>query len=423
MDAIPSGQTCPNCDGRRTYAFHHIANVPVNSCLLYENRKGATNLRCGNIDLSFCPDCGFVYNTEWRPDQTTYGDHYEDTQEFSGTFSAYQKQQAIDLLARYGVVEKEIVDIGCGKGEFLSLLCELGRNRGVGYDPSFVTGRRNGIPSGLEFKRELFTAATNQSPPDLVCCKMTLEHISASRQFVRSIRKIASPKRGTVVCIQVPDVRRILSEAAFWDVYYEHCSYFSPSSLQRVLRESGFEVLRVESGFGGQYLTIEARAVGIPPASANSQPEAADDLESAVAQFSDMAARSIAAWKKLLHQTASMGRRSVLWGSGSKAVAFMSAVGNDAEIEYLIDINPYRWGKFVPGSGKQIMPPEVILKHPPDLVIAMNPNYIDEISSSLSALGCSTAMLLALGVDSPQAVHNAIEAPRTEWANSMRAAN
>src|SRR5262249_31624361 len=154
---------------------------------------------------------------------------------------------------------KEIVEIGCGKGEFLSLLCEQGGNRGIGYDPSFVPNRRNGIPSLVEFRRELFTSATRQSPPDLICCKMTLEHISAARLFIRNIRRISSPERGTVIFIQVPDVRRILSEAAFWDVYYEHCSYFSPTSLRRLLADAGFEVLRLETNFGGQYLTIEAR--------------------------------------------------------------------------------------------------------------------------------------------------------------------
>jgi hypothetical protein len=113
-----------------------------------------------------------------------------------------------------------------------------------------------------------------------------------------------------------------------------------------------------------------------------------------------------------------MGKRTVLWGSGSKAVAFLSAVGADAEIEYLIDINPYRWGKFVPGSGKQIMPPEVVLKSPPDLVIAMNPNYTSEISNGLRGLRCSTAALLALGTDPPHGLPAAIERPRASWAHA-----
>lgn len=421
MDTTLSTKVCPNCGGNRPHVFHHVANVPVNSCLLYENRKGAIDLPCGNIDLSFCPDCSFVYNAAWHPERTTYNEDYEETQEFSDTFSTYQKQQAMDLLARYGVLGKEIVEIGCGKGEFLSLLCELGRNHGVGYDPSFVPNRRNGIPHSIEFKRELFTSSTVQAPPDLVCCKMTLEHIGATRSFVQAIRRIASRERGTVVFIQVPDVRRILWEAAFWDVYYEHCSYFSPDSLQRVLRDAGFDVLRMETGFGGQYLTIEARVARAAVAHAELPSPATDDLASAVTRYDERANHSIASWSKLLSVAARMGKRTVLWGSGSKAVAFLSAVGADAEIDYLIDINPYRWGKFVPGSGKQIMPPEVVLKSPPDLVIAMNPNYVDEIANGLRALRCSTATLLALGTDVPQALPGMIAGPRVAWAHASPA--
>jgi hypothetical protein len=422
MEQNLAARACPNCGGNRPYLFHRIADVPVNSCLLYENRKGAIDLACGNIDLTFCPDCSFVYNAAWRPERTTYNADYEETQEFSDTFSTYQKRQAMDLLARYGVIGKKIVEIGCGKGEFLSLLCELGHNSGVGYDPSFVPSRRN-ASTNVEFRRELFTSTTSQSPPDLVCCKMTLEHISETRLFVENIRRIASPERGTVVCIQVPDVRRILSEAAFWDVYYEHCSYFSPTSLQRVLRDAGFDVLRIETGFGEQYLTLEARAARTPADPAGlPQPDRGDDLHAAVSRYSDMATRSIAGWRELLRVAARMGKRTVLWGSGSKAVAFLSAVGADSEIDYLIDINPYRWGKYVPSSGKQIMPPEVVTKSPPDLVIAMNPNYIDEISSALRRLRCSTATLLALGTDLPGVLPTTFEWPKASWTHAPSAA-
>lgn len=410
MDISSTAKACPNCDGTRPYVFHRVGGVPVNSCLLFSNRQSALDLPSGDIDLAFCPDCSFVYNAAWRPDRTTYSEQYEETQEFSDTFSAYQKHQAAELLARYGIVNKEIVEIGCGKGEFLSLLCELGPNRGVGYDPSFIPARRSSAPSDVEFRQELFTDETEQSPPDLVCCKMTLEHIFPTRHFIKSIRRIASPERGTVVFIQVPDVRRILSEAAFWDVYYEHCSYFSPASLRRLLNDAGFDVLRVESGFGDQYVTIEARAVR-SPASFPDPLDPETDLQTLVTRYAATAARNIAAWSDLLRSAAGGGKRSVLWGSGSKAVAFLSAVNAEVEVEYLIDINPYRWGKFVPGSGKQIMPPEFLSEYRPDVVIAMNPIYAHEISKALRALGCGDSTLLSLGADLPRLTARALARP------------
>jgi SAM-dependent methyltransferase len=389
---------CPNCGAGRCHVFFHVAAVPVNSCLLFTERERAQSLELGDIDLAFCPDCSFIFNAAWKPERTVYSERYEETQGFSPTFKAFHRQLAAQLIGRYDIVGKEIVEIGCGKGEFLSLLCELGRNRGTGYDPSFIPERRDGISERAIFKQEFFSETTVQPAPDLVCCKMTLEHIFETRRFVQAVRRIASPTRGTIVFFQVPDVRRILVEAAFWDIYYEHCAYFSPGSLAHLFRNVGFEVLRVSTGFDDQYLTIEARATTNQASSlALDESREREELASSIAGYAKAATRSAAQWALKIGATARSGGRTVLWGSGSKAVAFLSAVGVGEEIEYLVDINPYRHGKFVPGSGKQIVGPEFLAQYRPDLVIAMNPIYRAEIARDLNRLGCKDAQLCALG--------------------------
>jgi hypothetical protein len=250
----------------------------------------------------------------------------------------------------------------------------------------------------VTFKREFFSETTVQPAPDFVCCKMTLEHIFETRRFVQAVRRISSPERGTIIFFQIPDVRRILAEAAFWDVYYEHCAYFSPSSLAHVFRNAGFEILRVSTGYDDQYLTIEARAATqeTTPLPGNDGRDA-EELAKSVAGYAEAATRSAANWAAKIRATARSGGRTVLWGSGSKAVAFLSSVGVDKEIEYLVDINPYRHGKFVPGSGKQIVGPEFLREYRPDLVIAMNPIYRTEIARDLDRLDCKDAELCALG--------------------------
>jgi SAM-dependent methyltransferase len=387
---------CPNCGRARAQLFHHISDIPVNSCLLFGDPGAAQALPTGDIDFAFCPDCAFIFNAAWKPDRTTYSTDYEETQGFSSTFNAFQDQQARDLIERYGVFDKDIVEIGCGKGEFLTLLCELGGNRGVGYDPSFVPERRAAGSADIVFKQEYFSGHTVQDPPDLICCRMTLEHISRTRAFVRAVRRIASPQRGTIVVFQVPDVRRILDEGAFWDIYYEHCSYFSPRSLVHVFQDSGFEVLRLSSEYHDQYLTIEARPS--TSTTAVSLASEGEDLIGSVGSFEKAVKRVTAQWASTVRAIAQSGGRVVLWGSGSKAVAFLSAVGDARRhIQYLVDINPHRWGKFVPGTVKQIVGPEFLTQYQPDLVIAMNPVYRQEITADLRRLGCSQAKLLALG--------------------------
>lgn len=389
---------CPNCEVADSYIFHRVPGVPVNSCLLFTDRGRAEGLARGDINLAFCRHCAFVFNAAWQSGATIYTDSYEETQVFSRTYSTYQQQLAEELIGRYDVFGKEIVEIGCGKGAFLTLLCELGGNSGVGYDPSFVPERSTTAISDVIFKREYFSETTDQSAPDLICCRMTLEHISETRRFIQAVRRIASPERGTIVFFQVPDVRRILDEGAFWDIYYEHCSYFSPASLERLFRISGFDVLRMTGGFDNQYLQIEARPV--EPAGTTdpfAEHEDVGRLARSVEAYPDLAARCAADWDARIRAVTCAGGRVVLWGSGSKAVAFLSAVSAGQEIKHLVDVNPYRWGKFVPGSGKQIVNPEYLSSYRPDLVIAMNPVYREEIAADLDRYGCKDALLCALG--------------------------
>ena len=77
----------------------------------------------------------------------------------------------------------------------------------------------------------------------------------------------------------------------------------------------------------------------------------------------------------------------MIWGSGSKGVSFISNLGLKDEIAAAVDINPYKWGKFMVGSDHEIIAPERLAELQPDLVIAMNPVYLDEIGAQLAEFG------------------------------------
>ena len=80
------------------------------------------------------------------------------------------------------------------------------------------------------------------------------------------------------------------------------------------------------------------------------------------------------------------GKKAVVWGSGSKGVAFLTALNlhtPDCEIEYVVDINPFREGKYMAGTGQEIVSPAFLKRYKPDLAIAMNPIYQPEIKADL----------------------------------------
>ena len=80
-------------------------------------------------------------------------------------------------------------------------------------------------------------------------------------------------------------------------------------------------------------------------------------------------------------------QRVVLWGGGSKAVAFLTTLGIRDEIQYAVDINPHKHGAYLAGTGQEVVAPAFLRSYRPDLVIIMNPVYVDEITRDLAAMG------------------------------------
>jgi hypothetical protein len=82
-----------------------------------------------------------------------------------------------------------------------------------------------------------------------------------------------------------------------------------------------------------------------------------------------------------------------VWGSGSKGVAFLTALKLNGSIEYVVDINPFRQGKFMAGTGQEIVGPKFLEQYQPDVAIAMNPIYQNEIQADLRGRGLQTDVL------------------------------
>jgi SAM-dependent methyltransferase len=387
---------CLSCGNLGLSLFYNALNVPVHSVLLLSSREEALSYPKGDIKLGFCESCGFITNVSFDPSLHEYSSHYEETQGFSSTFSTFHRDLAQRLIERYDLHNKDIIEIGCGKGEFLTMLCELGPNRGVGFDPAFVS-ERNQSPAKdrMTFVQDLYSEEYSDYKGDFVCCKMTLEHIQHVADFVRTVRRAIGDRKETVVFFQVPDAVRIFRELAFWDIYYEHCSYFSMGSLARLFRGCGFDVVNLAKEYDGQYLMIEARPSDGKGGRLLSQEDDLSALRRDVVYFADSYQQKVDAWRDELQKIIQGGRRAVIWGAGSKGVAFLTKLNVQKEIEYAVDINPYKRGTYMAGTGQEIVGPEFLRAYKPDVVIAMNPIYRPEIQKDLQELGVD-AELVAL---------------------------
>lgn len=383
---------CPACRSIGMSVFYEVKNVPVNSVLLVMNREEALNFQTGDIALAVCPACGFISNIAFDEALTQYTARYEATQGYSPTFNKFHEALARDLIERYDLHGKDIIEIGCDKGDFITMLCEMSDNRGIGFDPAYVPGRHpSSAADRLTFIPDFYSEKYTDYAADFICCKMTLEHIPDVGDFIDTVRRSIGDKPDTVVFFQIPNGRYVLCDVAFWDIYYEHCSYFTKGSLARLFRANGFEVKDLWTVYDDQYLMIEARPAEAAP-SPTSLPEEETPAETLgmVDFFVEHYEAKRDNWRAELTRMKASGQKVVLWGGGSKGVAFLTTLDQTlADIGYAVDINPIKTGTFMAGTGQEIVAPSFLKEYRPDAVIIMNPVYREEITRDLAAMGLS----------------------------------
>jgi len=388
-------QPCPACGKSPLRGFYAVRGVPAHSVLRLTSQEEALGYPKGDIHLAFCWQCGFITNVAFDPALNAYSERYEETQAFSPTFNAFSQKLAEYLIERFELHGKTILEIGCGKGDFLALLCELGPNRGFGFDPAFIPERAPIVQKGqVTYIADFYSERYADIEADFYLCKMTLEHIQPVAEFVSMVRQAIGERHDAVVFFQIPEMSRILKELAFWDIYYEHCSYFTAGSLGRLFRRCGFNVLDLWVDFDDQYLMIEAVPwVGGAQTPPLKQEEDMSTLLPLTAYFAQTVPQRLQLWRSRLKDFSKQKKRVILWGGGSKAVAFLTTLGIQDEVAYVVDVNPHKDGTYIAGTGHPIVSPDFVRVSRPDIVIVMNPVYMNEIRQMLSDRGLSPTLL------------------------------
>jgi SAM-dependent methyltransferase len=376
------------------WIFHEVRHVPAHSVLLLPTREEALHYPKGNITLGLCHTCGFIGNTSFDPRLNQYDGEYEATQGFSFRFNHFHRRLAEHLIDRFHLREKTVVEIGSGQGEFLHLLSEMGNCKGVGFDPAFST-RRGGQTDNphVQIIKDFYSERYTSVHGDLFCCKMTLEHIPDVRTFLMLVRRSIGNRRNTPVFFQVPNASYVLAEGAFWDIYYEHCSYFTPGSLTRLFQSCDFNVTDLWTDYNDQYTMIVAYpGAGVQPEHLAAA-ETISDVVRLTEQFVATYPGRLQPWQALIEQIRRDRLRAVIWGGGSKGVTFLNTLGIIDEITCAVDINPHKQGTFIAGSGQEIVAPDFLRTYRPDLVIVMNPIYQEEIGRELAQMGVSAQLV------------------------------
>lgn len=376
---------CPVCKGRHIYVFIKRQNVPVHQNFLLPSYEEARSVETGQLTMAVCEECGFVFNMTFDPLKLKYGEKYDNTQSCSGFFDKYLDGLVEKLIEKNGIKNSVIVEIGCGKGQFLRKLISYpcSGNTGYGFDPSYI-GETSDINVKLTFKKCYFDDTCIDLKADAVVCRHVIEHISDPVDFLKSIRRAIRNFPYARLFFETPCLEWILRNRVVWDFFYEHCSLFTASSLRKAFELSGFNVRKIEHVFEGQYLWLEADSFSDgDKLSAYSYDETVQLALNYQREENDLFNN----WLSKIKRFADKGKTAI-WGAGAKGVTFVNLFDNDRSlIDCVVDINPNKQGGFIPGSGHPIVGISGLLERDVKSVILMNPNYREENRKLLAEAG------------------------------------
>jgi hypothetical protein len=392
---ISTKNKCPVCNSTEILIFLEILQTPVFCNVLWSTRDEAMNAPKADIRLGYCDNCGHLYNFAYDPQKIDYNQNYENSLHYSLRFQDYAKTLVTRLIETYNLYDKNIIEIGSGRGDFLKLLCEIGGNRGVGFDPSQAALLSDfSEENNITVVHDLYTEEYAGYEADMICCRHVLEHIQFPKEFLSNLRRVIGSRSDTVVFFEVPNAMFTLKDLSIWDLIYEHCSYFSARSLTHLFEICGFEVLEVNETFDGQFLCIETLPTEESKNFKSTHPVHEVEIANKVAAFADEFENKLSSWRNELKKLAQLEHRTMVWGAGSKGVTFLNLLKPEI-ISHIVDINPHKHGKYVPGTAQKIVPPEFLEKYKPDKVILMNEIYKQEITDTLEKMNINAHLLIA----------------------------
>jgi SAM-dependent methyltransferase len=383
---------CPICEQAALQDFLTLDNAPLHVGIVWPSKQAAQAAPSGTICLSYCPCCGFVSNRTFDAARMDYAPGYEVSLHHSPVYQAFVAATVQQLTGQYGLRGKTVLEVGCGRGYFLKELCHAGGNLGIGVDPSLdLTAVEAESAPDIRFVRDFYDDRWADVAIDCLACRHVLQHIPNPKAFVQSLVAPNAGRPGTLIYFELPNAAYVLETAAAWNVFYEHCSYLSPDFLRRLFMACNCTVFENGPCFeDGQYMNLFAAvgetAGGAMHAIAPQQPGQGLAWET-VQRFGDQYTARVQDRRAVLQSLERQGKRIVAWGSGGRGVSFLNNMGECGAVEYVVDINPERQHKYIPGSGQQVIAPVELAQIAPDVIVLTNPTYAAEIRRMVTALG------------------------------------
>ena len=328
-------------------------NFPTKETLSFD--KGS------DLEVYQCSDCGLVQLTN---DPVDYYCDVIRASAYSDEMKLFRIDQFHALVQKYNLYGKKVLEVGCGKGEYLSLLIS------TGFDAYGVENAKESVLYCINNHYRVYEGFLGESnlmikdaPFDAFVCFNFMEHWPDPRSTLSAIRENLSD--GAIGLIEVPNFDMILEKGLFSEFIADHLLYFTESTLKYTLQSNGFDVLECSPVWNNYILSAVVRKRS--PLNLDFfnrfRIDISEQLHSYINQFPE-------------------GKVAV-WGAGHQALAVIALANIQDRICYVVDSAPFKQGKYTPASHLPIVSPDELISNSVDAVIVMAASYSDEVANTL----------------------------------------